>query len=172
MNSLTTWTGLAVLMGLWGPQAAGAARPWTGVVTAVVDGDTVWVKRNASSPGTRTERAVDIRIEGIDAPEICQPYGPEARQALSRRILNQTVKVSAHRTDTYGRTLARLSLADEDVGDWMVRHGHAWSYHYRRQAGPYASQESVASGARRGLFADPAAMQPREFRKRHGSCHA
>jgi endonuclease YncB( thermonuclease family) len=86
-------------------------------------------------------------------------------------LLHQVVHVRTHRTDQYGRTLAKLSLGNDDVGDWMVRQGHAWSYHYRRSAGPYAAQESLAQGANRGLFATPGAEQPRDFRKRHGSCH-
>jgi len=166
-----------VLVGLimlaWAPGAP-AASAWTGTVTAVVDGDTVWVKRGTprqrpSSGGH--DMAIDIRIEGIDAPEMCQTYGPQAKAALTHRVLNQVVRVRGHRTDTYGRTLAKLSLGDDDVGDWMVRQGHAWSYRHRRNAGPYAAQESLARGAQRGLFATPGAEQPRDFRKRHGTCH-
>lgn len=144
---------------------AQAGRAWTGVVTSVVDGDTVWVTRSRGA-------AVDIRIEGIDAPEICQDYGLTAKAVLSHRLLHQTVKVSTTHADRYGRMLGRLSLGGEDVGDWMVRYGHAWSYQYRRNTGPYAAQQAVALSTRRGLFAAPAPEPPRDFRKRHGSCHA
>jgi micrococcal nuclease len=147
---------------------AASSRAWTGVVTSVVDGDTVWVKRSRAA---KTDEGVDIRIEGIDAPESCQTYGPTAKEALAKLILRQKVRVTAHRTDQYGRTVARLAIGPDDVGDWMVRHGHAWSYHYRGDKGPYAAQEAVAQSLGRGLFATPGAEQPHEFRQRHGSCH-
>jgi endonuclease YncB( thermonuclease family) len=75
------------------------------------------------------------------------------------------------RVDQYGRLLARITLQGQDVGAWMVTQGHAWSYRYRRDAGPYAAQESQARAQGRGLFASTDAEQPRDFRKRHGSCH-
>ena len=139
--------------------------PWQGVVTYVPDGDTVFVR--PASGG----KPVKIRIDGVDAPEICQAYGQASRQALQMRVLYQTVNVVGRRRDSYGRVLARIRWQQADVGDWMVRQGHAWSYRYRRDAGPYADQEEQARAARRGLFADSKALQPRDFRKRHGSCH-
>ncbi len=134
-------------------------------MTYVSDGDTVFVR--PASGG----QPVKIRIDGVDAPEICQAYGPDSLQALQARVLHQTVSVDGRRRDSYGRVLARIRWQQADVGDWMVRQGHAWSYRYRRDAGPYAAQEAQARAARRGLFADAQALQPRDFRKRHGSCH-
>jgi len=52
---------------------------------------------------------------------------------------------------------------------WMVVNGHAWSYHYRRNLGPYATEETQARASGRGLWSR-AAIEPREFRKRHGAC--
>jgi micrococcal nuclease len=72
--------------------------------------------------------------------------------------------------DDHGRRLGRIRRGELDVGAWMVRHGHAWSYRYRRDPGPYAREEQEARQHRRGLFADPAAMNPREFRRTHGPC--
>lgn len=148
-----------------------SSRAWTGVVTSVVDGDTVWVKRGKSVKDTQGEDGVDVRIEGIDAPESCQTYGLTAKEALAKLVLRQKVRVTSHRTDQYGRTVARLAIGPDDVGDWMVRHGHAWSYHYRGDKGPYAEQEAMAQSLRRGLFATSGAEQPHKFRQRHGTCH-
>jgi endonuclease YncB( thermonuclease family) len=52
----------------------------------------------------------------------------------------------------------------------MVGRGYAWSYHFRRDRGPYAAQEAQARNSRLGLWADGRATEPREFRKRHGRC--
>ena len=138
---------------------------WQGVVTHVADGDTLFVR--PASGG----QPVKIRIDGMDAPEICQAYGQASRLALHNRVMGQPVKVDTRRHDNYGRVLARISLQQADVGEWMVRQGHAWSYRFRRDAGPYAVEEAQAKTAQRGLFADAQALQPRDFRKRHGSCH-
>lgn len=137
---------------------------WQGVVTHVSDGDTVFVRPAAGG------KPVKIRIDGLDAPEICQAYGHASRQALHDRVMGQGVSVDGRRSDNYGRVLARIRWQQVDVGEWMVRQGHAWSYRYRRDPGPYATQEAQARTAQRGLFADAGALQPRDFRKRHGSC--
>lgn len=137
---------------------------WQGVVTHVSDGDTLFVR--PASGG----QPVKIRIDGMDAPEICQSYGRASRKALQNRVMGQQVKVDTRRHDNYGRVLARISLQQADVGEWMVRQGHAWSYRFRRDAGPYAVEEAQAKTAQRGLFADALALPPREFRKRHGPC--
>jgi micrococcal nuclease len=56
-----------------------AASSLHGSVSHVTDGDTLWVR----SPGAR--EAQQIRLHGIDAPEICQPFGKQSRDALAAR---------------------------------------------------------------------------------------
>ncbi|MDR3453589.1 MAG: thermonuclease family protein [Rhodoferax sp.] len=133
-------------------------------VTYITDGDTLWVRPLAGGAPFK------VRLEGLDAPEICQAWGAQSRDALTARLAHRSVDVAIHRYDDYGRAVARIELAGEDVAAWMVREGHAWSYRYRRSAGPYAAEEAQARRARRGLFADMALEYPRDFRQRHGSC--
>lgn len=138
---------------------------WTGTVTHVSDGDTLWVRpQRGGAP-----RAV--RIDGIDAPELCQAHGEASRAALVGRVLGQAVQVRVRRHDDYARALARVSLRGQDVGAWLVSQGHAWSYRYRSQTGPYAQQEGEARARRLGLFRQGGIELPREFRRRHGPCH-
>lgn len=143
---------------------AHAADAWWGVVSYVSDGDTLWV-RPADGGAPRK-----VRVHGIDAPELCQAHGAEARSALQRELLGLAVRVQPLRHDDYGRLLARLWHADEDVAARMVRTGHAWSYRYRNSPGPYAAEEREARAARRGLFADAGAQRPYAFRRAHGPC--
>ncbi|MDP3310892.1 MAG: thermonuclease family protein, partial [Polaromonas sp.] len=73
-------TGKPVLVAaLWLACAlqAGAAQPWQGTVTRVSDGDTLWVRPAAGG------KPLKVRIDGIDAPEICQAGGRAARKALA-----------------------------------------------------------------------------------------
>lgn len=137
----------------------------SGKVTRVTDGDTLWVQLAGGG------KPVKIRIDGIDAPEICQAGGQAARAALASRVARRMVTVAVLRHDDYGRAVANVQIGTEDIGGWMVGQGHAWSYHYGREGGPYLKLQGRAQLAGLGLFADPQALPPRLFRKRNGSCH-
>lgn len=157
---------LLAALGLAGGRAQAASRAWQGVVTHVTDGDTVWVQPAAGGPARK------VRIVGIDAPEICQAHGVIAREALAAQLQARTVRVRGRGGDSYGRLLARLEVQGQDVGQWMVWQGHAWSDRNRHgTAGSYATQEMEARQARRGLWRERA-LAPSVFRRRHGSCHA
>ena len=149
-------------------HAKSSTPAWSGVVTYVVDGDTVW----ARPPGGG--KPVSIRIIGIDAPEICQAGGMASRDALMRKVLGQRVAVHGGQHDDYGRLLAKITLNGEDTGRWMVAQGLAWSYRHRAKAGPYTAEQRRAKAAGLGIFSPSQgerAMYPAQFRKRHGSCH-
>ena len=140
------------------------AATFRGVVSHVTDGDTLWVK-----PGGRGE-AVEIRLVDLDAPENCQPFGPQAKRALAARVLHQTVVVRTRGVDDYQRTLALLRHHGRDVNAWLVQEGHAWSGTFQGRRGPYAKLGDEARAARRGLWADAGAVEPRQFRRKHGRC--
>ncbi len=154
---------LAFLLALFAISPV-SARPLHGVVNHVTDGDTLWV-RPASGP------PVQVRIHGLDAPELCQPFGPQARDALAARVLDRTVRVATRARDRYQRSVGTVNLEGQDVGAWLVGRGLAWSARYRGRAGPYAREEAQARQARLGLWA-AGAVEPRAFRRRHGSCHS
>jgi micrococcal nuclease len=168
----TRWLALALVAACCAAASAPstAAAPhrhrWAGVVTYVVDGDTVHVRPLQGG------KPVSIRVDGIDAPEICQRGGDTARDALKRRVLGLQVVIEGKSRDDYGRLLARILSDGDDVGERMVLDGHAWSYRYRGKGGPYIAQQRLAESARRGIFADAnaAALYPAAFRKQHGTC--
>lgn len=141
-----------------------AALQLQGVVTRVTDGDTLWLR---PAPGARP---VKLRLQHIDAPEICQAGGAAARRALEAMVLGQPVRVLGSVRDDYGRRLARVLRGEVDVGEQLVREGHAWNSRFRGRRGPYAAAEAQARAQRRGVFADARAEPPREFRRRHGPC--
>ena len=140
-------------------------------VIRIIDGDTLWVKpinQTSDKPYWR------IRLHGIDAPESCQAHGVESTLALRKRVLQRPVRVTWMQRDVYGRWLARLHDANRmetiDVGAWMVANGHAWSYQFKGDLGPYAQEEQRASAGKQGLFAAPQAMRPYQFRRKNGPC--
>lgn len=147
------------------PALAAQALVLHGVVTHVVDGDSIRV-RPASGAAP-----LEIRLQGIDAPELCQPLGMQARDALAGLVLHRPVVVTTRARDRYERTVARVRVGSQDLGSWMVARGYAWSNGWRGSGGPYARQQAQARAARLGLWSGGRALPPREFRKRHGSCH-
>jgi endonuclease YncB( thermonuclease family) len=115
---------------------------------------------------------VKLRIDGIDAPEICQPGGAQARDTMIRLALRKSVEVDDRGQDIYGRQVGRLSVDGVDLGAEMVRSGMAWAYRFRTGKGPYAGLQRQAQTQKMGVFAAPeAAMSPPVFRKFHGTCH-
>jgi endonuclease YncB( thermonuclease family) len=147
-------------------QAQAKAEVWSGWVSWVMDGDTVLLVREGQ------REPVKLRIEGIDAPETCQPGGREAREALMVLALRKPVQVTDRGQDSYGRQIGRLSADGVDLGAEMVRSGQAWAYSFRTGKGPYAALQRQAEKQKKGVFAtQEAAMSPALFRKFHGNCH-
>jgi len=141
------------------------AETFFATVSHVTDGDTLWVRR----PGGGAP--LPVRLLDIDAPEACQAFGPQATQALRRRVLRRSVLVHTRGTDDYARLLARVQWRGDDLGAWLVRNGYAWSATFRGRPGPYAPLELRAREERRGLWAQPVTLEPRRFRQRFGRCH-
>lgn len=166
----------AVLIGLAGSpeptRAAAPARPSTGIegtVTSVVDGDSLWLTPAGGG------RAIEVRLAGIDAPEICQDGGAEARAFLAGLALKKPARLLPGRSgtarDAYGRTLGTLIVEGVEVNRRLVEEGQAWSLRVRWDQGPYVAQERMARALNRGVHkAGSAALQPRDFRQRHGPC--
>lgn len=144
---------IAVLGLLFGPATArdvplprGAAL--TGRVS-VIDGDTLDLH------GRR------IRLLGIDAPESSQlctdpsgrrwRCGATAANRLSDFIAARPVTCRVSNTDRYGRSVARCSVAGQDLGRWAVSNG--WALAYRRYAPDYIPDEQAARTGRRGIHA-------------------
>lgn len=152
------WLAVGILGWCW----AGPACALSGVVTHVTDGDTLWIRPEGRAP-------LKVRLQGIDAPERCQAWGAQARQALASQVMHRQVQVHPSATDDYHRTIGTVEVEGRDVAAWMVREGHAWSQRYRKSLGRYGAEEAEARRLRRGLFSAPA-IEPREFRKAHGAC--
>ena len=154
-----------ILFSLVTMQAAAATKyTQSGVVTRVVDGDTLWLKTSTGA------QPLKVRIQGIDAPEICQLGGLQARDALKLKVWGQRVTVTSGAHDQYGRTVGTVHIQGQDIGRWMVVQGHSWVYSFRSKKALYGAEFWQAQGERRGIFSSAAIEEPRIFRKRHGSC--
>ena len=118
-------------------QPAKSQRTLTGAVY-VTDGDTIIIRKT------------QIRLFGIDAPELEHPYGKKAKWALHQLCKGQTVRAEIKETDAYGRTVAQCFLPDgRDLSAEMVRMGLAIDWP-KFSGGKYTAME--ASDARKKLF--------------------
>ena len=100
-----------------------------GKVIKVADGDTVTVY-------TKDREKQKIRLYGIDAPELKQAWGEEARDFASDLVLLQEVEISVVNADRYGRDVALVKLPNGRIlNEELVKQGHAWVYReYCREA--------------------------------------
>jgi micrococcal nuclease len=155
---------LLLLTLAWCCAAGVQAEVFRGTVSHVTDGDTLWVRPARGGP------AMEIRLLDLDAPEGCQRFGSEAKQALNHRLLHEKVRVRTRGTDDYDRTLAQIEHKGQDVGAWLVRNGYAWSMTFHKKPGPYVRLEEQARKERLGLWALRGAVDPRAFRRSFGRC--
>jgi endonuclease YncB( thermonuclease family) len=130
---------------------------FSGTVVAIHDGDTLTVLVD--------RKQVKVRIADIDAPEAKQPFGTWSRQALATLCHQKPAQVIDKGLDRYGRTIGVVSCAGWDTAREQVRAGIAWVFtRYAPADSPLYALETEARTARRGLWSDPHAVAPWEWR--------
>ncbi|WP_428408489.1 thermonuclease family protein [Hyphococcus sp.] len=121
--------------------AAGAAphgfapeKTYAGVVTKVVDGDTLYLE------GVDTR----IRLWGLDAPELGERGGNAAKRTLREIAHGERLRCKEIDIDRYQRIVGQCFLAGgEDVAALMIESGRATEY--VRYSGGYYSAVKFAS---------------------------
>ncbi|WP_322894538.1 MULTISPECIES: thermonuclease family protein [unclassified Yoonia] len=93
------------------------AFPQSGELTGkayVIDGDTIAIKR------------IKIRIFGIDAPEIDQPFGKKSKWAMINICKGHVITAKLNGERSHDRLVGSCYLPDgTDIGAEMVRRGEA-----------------------------------------------
>ena len=124
---------------------AGDEGVFYGPLVRVKDGDSLVVKVQGV--------AMEIRLAGIDAPELDQPYGRDAKQVLVSIASGRQLVVKPLDTDRYGRTVAQVWNGETHLNAEIVKRGGAWFYsEYARSDALYAVEQE-ARKAKRGLWA-------------------
>jgi endonuclease YncB( thermonuclease family) len=135
-------------------------REMTGVAEAI-DGDSMRLTGE------------EIRLKGVDAPELLQTCqvsgretacGREARAYLRRLVSTGLTTCVGEGRDRFGRLLAQCRVRGVDINAALVRDGHAVSF------GAYGDEEAQAKAAYRGLWAGTF-ERPRDWRSRNASPH-
>lgn len=125
---------------------------WTEEVRYVIDGDTLVMADQSR-----------IRLAGIDAPEMAQPYGMEAKDYLARLVLNKEVALHCNGEMSYQRRICDVYASNRDVQKELVEAGLAFDY-TRYSGGKYQAEEETAHQLKRGVWSG--GMRPWDYRHR------
>jgi len=139
-------------------STASAPPPVIARAIQVHDGDTLRCTTGA--------RVLKVRLWGIDAPELAQPYGTSATLELRRLTGTTTFTLQVRSHDRYGRTVAILILPDgRRVNTILVQSGAAWWYRqYAPKAIELLNAQEEARRDRRGLWRASAPTPPWVYR--------
>lgn len=116
------------------------------VVSEILDGDSFII-----------ENGDEVRLIGVDAPELSQPFALESKDVLESLILGKEVGLEKDETDRdrYGRLLRYVYVDGVFVNLEMVRLGYANIYSYppdTKYEKEVIKAEEEAKEAKRGFW--------------------
>lgn len=138
----------ALLLLLLYLPALALAQPLSCRVVSISEGDTFTCLTTAN-------KRLRVRLAEIDAPERKQPYGAEAKQALTELVFEKQIVLHVQELDRYGRTLARAYVDGHDVNYTLVEQGAAWAYTKQLKDQRLKDAETLARNMGKGLWRLP-----------------
>lgn len=103
-----------------------------------VDGDTLYYHH------------LGLRLHGINAPELRDKYGQEAKEALENYIEGKKLECEYIEEDKYKRLVVKCLADGKDVGKWMVMTG--WAVAYTFFSKDYVGDEVYAKARHLGMW--------------------
>lgn len=101
----------------------------TGTVTHARDGDTIEVGK------------IPLRLNGVSAPELDEPFGQQSKQFMHSLVMGKTVRCELNGEKTYDRFVGICYLDGEDIGITIIEAGLALDCP-RYSGGRYAEHET------------------------------
>ena len=123
----------------------------------VIDGDTLVFK-------TASAKTLRIRLADIDTPELDQPWGEEAKAALSGWVQGELGRIVIVDADRYGRPVATVWIDDENINRRLVKEGHAWVYRKYLRDKTLLRLETNARAQKLGLWLSDNVVTPEVWR--------
>lgn len=129
----------------------------------------------ANDGDTLTMNGQKVRLSHIDAPELTQTCARTYCGEISARALagllasNDTIVCEYSKLDYYRRVLAECRINTLPVNLYMVQKGLAEVYrggNPKRIPPQYWAAEKKAKKAKRGIWAMPGYISPKEWRKK------
>ena len=139
-----------------------AQATFSAVVTKIIDGDSIVVKRG--------QKYIEIRLYGIDCPEWNQKFSTEAKKLTASLIYKQKITVAPQYYDSYGRLVALLFKNDQDINGVLVKSGIAWVYpRYCRKdvCNTWLADQQIAKDENRGLWKMESPVSPWQWKRMH-----
>ncbi|MFM7056167.1 MAG: thermonuclease family protein [Planctomycetota bacterium] len=142
-----------------------AGTELSGVATEIPDSDILLLKL---ADGQQKR----IRLNGIDAPELPQPWGTKSREQLEALVQGRTLRVVTQGEDRAGQIIGdawfsiKAGAPETLLNVELVERGLAW--HFVRFAPDnriLADAEQRARTAKKGLWSDPAPTAPWDWRR-------
>ena len=132
-----------------------AGETFSAKVRWVTDGDTLVVSAG--------RHQTVVQIAGIDAPELTQPFGKEARDFLAETAVKKTVTVEVLETKENRSVVARVTIDGKDLAETLVEEGLAWASDDPSPATLKEAEERAQAG-KDGLWSGADPTPPWEFR--------
>ncbi|MBB3124536.1 endonuclease YncB(thermonuclease family) [Mesoflavibacter sabulilitoris] len=129
----------------------------TGKVVAITDGDTFKLL-------TKDSTLIRVRVANIDCPERKQPFSKKAKQFTSDAIFDKYVKVEEFKKDRYGRSIAYVYYDNKNLSKELLKAGFAWHYVKYSNDKTLQKLEEIAKSNKKGLWLDPHAIAPWDWR--------
>lgn len=136
-------------------------KTFSAKVIGIMDGDTMEILYKKTP--------IKIRLAHIDSPEKrgTQPFGNNAKQALSDLCFGKMVTIQAEKYDRYRRLIV-IVIDDkgQNVNQQMLKLGMAWHYKKYSKDACYAKLETEARKNRVGLWQDKSPIAPWLWREK------
>ena len=131
----------------------------TGQVVAVHDGDTLTMQSSSF--------LYNVRLSDVDAPEMGQVFGKQARQYTEQMVLGSWVRVNVALIDRHGRRVGEVIVEDGWVlNEELVHAGLAWYYRVHPVRNDRLQKlEQYAFSKKLGLWVEKDPLPPWEFRR-------
>ena len=125
-----------------------------GEVVGVPDGDTLLVRVE--------QHVLKVDLRHVDAPEVGQPYGADARDSLAALCDARSVALDELGIDRERRIFGEAQCGGVDAGEEQVKRGMAWASP-PGAASPLRELQAKARAEHRGLWGDAAPVPPWEW---------
>ena len=128
------------------------------MTTFVCFGATTKVKRVIDGDTFETESGEKVRLIGINAPELSDIFGNEAKKYLSELIENKNIFLQcdnlSNDRDRYERLLRYVILDGVDINKKMVSEGFAFAYlkYHFSKSNDYEQAQMQAAETNKGIW--------------------